>query len=394
MPPFTKRALYTPAQQAAQREARSQWRRSAIGKVIEDVKKDYRKGTYLSGKLESTLEQFRRGGLQAAIGNLTDSSLNGLVADIVRYGRGPERNLVNQFLRSLGPAGKILSAIASAVGNTRSRPTTGDKDVDAARELLEAFGYTVSHPNLPPSSNVKQSVDAAKEFLEANGYEVREVGGKTETSPKPKDSPASPAAPPSETGGTGVGAGESAGGDGGMVDVPVGPGSRRFPKDHPIVTKEMVNAPDSSNVYSFMYDIDKRVLYIRFDAPKTKLKPDKRPGPLYTYGNFPPQMFLRMISAGSKGGFVWDNIRIRGTVSGHRYNYQLAAVREGYVPRKATMTADGEWFIKRTVNTINRKGVRKRLVSKPSAPVPRRFTNYPGQPNRGRPDRGEPDRGR
>lgn len=386
MPPFTKRALYSATERKLQREARSEWKRSAMGRLIEDVRSNQRAGGRASGKLLSALEKLQRGGLSGAISAMGDTSLNGLVQDVIRYSRGGNRGLVDLFLRQLGPAGQVISAIASAVGDHRRRPTTGDRDVDAARDLLEAFGMQVQ-PKIPQRSGLAQGVEAAKAFLEKEGYEVRLAsGGRLE------------AVPATEESRTSVGVAEPPdGGDeyeppgtpdrSGMVEIKVGGTTQRFPKDHPIVTKKQVKTPQSSNVWSFIYDVDTRTLYIRFDAPKTKANPSKRQGPLYSYSDVGPDVFLSFMKAESKGGFVWDRIRIRGTVSGHRYSYQLVAVREGYVPRKATLTPTGEWFIKRKINTINRQGVRKTQISKASAPVNR------GTPNRGTPNRGRPNRG-
>ena len=67
------------------------------------------------------------------------------------------------------------------------------------------------------------------------------------------------------------------------------------------------------------------------------------PGPLYRYDGVSPDAFLSMLTAGSKGTWIWDNLRIRGTVSGHQKDYSLVGIMptpeypEGYVPRKATV---------------------------------------------------------
>jgi hypothetical protein len=56
-----------------------------------------------------------------------------------------------------------------------------------------------------------------------------------------------------------------------------------------------------------------------------------------------------MLKADSKGTFIWDNIRIRGTISGHHFDYQLVGVQASYVPRKATLTPRGEEYVSRSV---------------------------------------------
>jgi hypothetical protein len=37
------------------------------------------------------------------------------------------------------------------------------------------------------------------------------------------------------------------------------------------------------------------------------------------------------------GSWVWDALRIRGTVSGHQKDYELVGIMGNYVPRKATV---------------------------------------------------------
>ncbi len=73
------------------------------------------------------------------------------------------------------------------------------------------------------------------------------------------------------------------------------------------------------------------------------------PGPVYDYYNVPPQVFEQIASATSKGRAIWDKLRIRGTIYGHRYDYRLVGASVNrvinaagvpfakltYVPRKA-----------------------------------------------------------
>lgn len=131
----------------------------------------------------------------------------------------------------------------------------------------------------------------------------------------------------------------------------------------------MVETPQSSNVFSFGFDNQSHSLFVRFkDAPKDTGKSaggfkitavhgasgagrPHQPGALYLYHNVPARLFLTFLDASSKGGWVWDKLRIRGTVSGHRFDYALVGVQGGYVPRKATLTPQGEAYIPRTIFT-------------------------------------------
>ncbi|HPU34845.1 MAG TPA: KTSC domain-containing protein [Phycisphaerae bacterium] len=158
---------------------------------------------------------------------------------------------------------------------------------------------------------------------------------------------------------------------------------KTFPPDHPVVTGEMVRARRSSNVYSFGYDAESGSLFIRFrpsppPGSGTRAKPDS-PGPLYQYFHVPLEVFLALLEAPSKGKAVWDLIRIRGTVSGHRYDYTLAGIVGGYVPRKAVYMGGGEeWYLRRQV--VGESG-REYVSPLPDMPVR-------GLPNRGLPGRG------
>lgn len=162
------------------------------------------------------------------------------------------------------------------------------------------------------------------------------------------------------------------------------------------VDLEWQQTPESSNVYAFGYDNDNGILYITFKAngpaqfytrqqskPSISSSGNERAGgsywmghrahvagATYAYGSrkspIPRSVFLAMKSLPSKGGFVWDRLRIRGTISGHRVPYTLAAVPdEGdntYVPRKAARNSQGqEGFRVRAVPMVGtgRRGYRR-----------------------------------
>ncbi|MEM6798550.1 MAG: KTSC domain-containing protein, partial [Planctomycetota bacterium] len=276
-----------------------------------------------------------------------------------------------------------------------------NRGIDAARKFLEEQGFEVK----PPSSKAGGSglggsssggsggggvadKDVEQAAAEVDAGQRGGAGGRgrggSRKQPKGRQEP----------GGTlpqGIPKQRADGRDRKVVDLDLdgsGP-KRRFPVSHPIVTRELIRTPESSNVYGFRYDIDRSTLYVRY-LQATASGGGKTMGPLYGYSNVPPDVFLAMIDAPSKGTFIWDRIRIRGTVSGHRYDYRLVAVRHGYVPRKATFTPDGEQFIGRTVRAKRVIGDRKvRTFSSRLPDAPAR-----GTPNRGAPDRGAPNRGR
>lgn len=138
------------------------------------------------------------------------------------------------------------------------------------------------------------------------------------------------------------------------------------------MSQEILCVAESSNVYSFAYDYEASTLYVTFQGHKInagsishgrvrrgrgRSRPQLRGTPgstvtnerggrgsMYAYFDVPVRVFERMKSAASKGKFVWDELRVRGTVYGHKYRYSLVqgqvSTQKGvagvYIPRKAT----------------------------------------------------------
>lgn len=109
----------------------------------------------------------------------------------------------------------------------------------------------------------------------------------------------------------------------------------------------------SSNVHSIGYDDSSGILAVRYLAPElshangqTKISgKTSAPGPLYHYFDVSPRLWQSFVSASSKGKWVWDNLRVRGTIAGHKYDYRLVSGtvgisghRQTYIPRLASGT--------------------------------------------------------
>jgi hypothetical protein len=153
----------------------------------------------------------------------------------------------------------------------------------------------------------------------------------------------------------------------------------------------MVRA-DSYRVYEYGYDVESAFLYVRFVADTWGTEGQKLPGSLYQYAEVTPEMFLSFHTARGSNSWIWDHLRVRGTVSGHQKPYRLVGIMGGYVPRKATLKADGEWFIKRQIKTTSGKWLesqRPEMLVRPLAGKP--WIGRPQSPNRGTPNTGRPD---
>lgn len=138
------------------------------------------------------------------------------------------------------------------------------------------------------------------------------------------------------------------------------------------LSDEILCGEQSSNVFSFQYDYRASTLFVTYwghkinragvtkgrvrrgrgrsrpqligEAGKTVGQGRGGRGALYAYYDVPVRVFERMRAASSKGKFVWDELRVRGSVYGHKYRYGLVqgqvntqrGVQGVYIPRKAT----------------------------------------------------------
>jgi hypothetical protein len=157
--------------------------------------------------------------------------------------------------------------------------------------------------------------------------------------PLPGAAPAGPpgGGPPLSGGGGpgGPGGGGAGGGEGGSYDGAGG-----------ILGAIPLQRVVSSNVHAIGYDHDTGTLRVQFHAyVPGRPAGSAAAGPLYDYYDVKPALWKSFQSATSKGKWVWDKLRIRGTISGHRYEYRLVfgtmyldrgGRPKAYIPRLAT----------------------------------------------------------
>jgi hypothetical protein len=164
--------------------------------------------------------------------------------------------------------------------------------------------------------------------------------------------------------------------------------------DDPILTGEMIPVV-SSNVHSIGFDINTHTprigtLKIRFlQSHGAKAAGAKVPGATYEYYNVPTDLFRRFRTAASKGKWVWNNVRIRGT-GDTRFDYKLAGINYGYVPRRHAWSHEGLTYQKRTFLGQHARTGEVKLFHSAATALVRPWNGRPGggEPNRGRPKRG------
>jgi len=310
-----------------------------------------RRGPTISARTQSAVtravgQQMQRAGL-GALRSLAGSVAADVTADILGEVGRIRRGGVPAALGAIGRGvlGGVGRAISWLLGGQRGASGASPADVRAAREIVAKVRSELPGPITQPGTARPEESPAPSPSSTGRGRFDQGGGG-------------------GRIGGTGRGGGA---GDGGYR-------GRGGP--------DMIPVNNSSNVHSFGYDAFQATLYVTYlgvvlrpskvklgsskasefkNSPLTQYIKVKKgahtgeragPGATYAYFGVPQSVFTRMRAAASKGIFIWDEIRVRGTIYGHRYRYRLAtpgrarvpgAMDPGhdtisYVPRRATKT--------------------------------------------------------
>jgi len=307
-------------------------------------------------ELATTLSNTRRTLGASSLARYSQSSLSSL-----------RSRIVSSVMRQLGPIGSVISALLRPSGKTLTDDI--QSEIAAAANLLTQFGQQIAPPGGGPPRKTQAATGAD------DGQPPRRVSS-------------APIGPSQD--------------DDRNISVIVGRRERRFSTDDPIMTGEMIPVT-SSNVHSigFIWNPDnptRGTLRVRF---LKKLRGGgTKPGASYNYEGVHPDVFAAFQVAASKGEFVWDELRVRGTVSGHQYSYDLAGTDDGgYIPRQAGLKRgqQGEFYMQRKFQGRT-SSLPEQQVRGPRAALVEEFQQRAGQmnfmPDRGSPNRGSPRRGR
>lgn len=406
--------LFKRATKALRATIRAEFRASRLGQIFAKAERELLKRGRARSYMKRTAAKIRS--------LLTPDEINRVAelggAQPSRYAKKQsDRKIMDTVYRALGPLGEILSAFMRPMG--RAIAGSLERELEGAARFLQAFGWGVVKP---PSARAGKAdeIRAVAEMAEKLGFKLEPLNkspgvvqsGPFAVAPPGSDAPG-PAAPtpgpkyrPLPGWAEHIRARQAAANasrstpprERTTIDVDFGTGiTKRVKLDDPVLTGEMIPVV-SSNVHSIGFDVNTHhpamgTLKVRFLQHNGRGN-SKVAGPLYFYYNVQTEIFRRFQKAASKGKFVWDNLRIRGTVSGHRFDYSLMGISRGYVPRKATYTPGGEYFQKRTFLGEHYKTGEKRLFQSAESALVRPGSGRPdnGRPNNGRP-RG-PNRGR
>ena len=383
--------LFPRASAALKRAALAEFRSTALGQTVGAMRRAARRGD--RGEIARLQRQLKGMARDASLFRQLESTPTmQAFREVEKYGKVTS-TVMDAVFRTLGPVGDLLKSLLRPRGRQIAKL---QEELDTAANLLEMFGYGVTRPGqssggsssggsggtatLPSGVNV----DQARRELEALGFTV---------TPPPQDRTQPPIilpGPSTDPGSRlpdvpGAGSGDPTVSrdrtQPGMVEVRIDGQRHRIREKDPLLTGEMIRV-QSSNVHSIGYGWNGAnpkagTLKVRYLA-KQRGAPASGRGALYFYYDVPPQMFIAFQKAQSKGRWVWDHLRIRGTVSGHQKRYQLASIDStGYVPRKAVRIGNEEWYLRRTVtgkdgtvykSRLNDEMVRRLNRGKPRGP--------------------------
>lgn len=319
--PFMQSPLFQEATRQVQAAASRQFRSSQFGRLLTEVQQAVRPNN-AGQQVQNTLRRFSAAAKPSnVIRQMMGAEFGQVVQAVERYSRGggtAQQRLVDEFLNQLGPAGNLIKSLVNP-----SRKAGLTAELNTAMNLIRAFGGEVlpgKGKEWATMADVERGLAAAIKTLEKYGFTVSGSQGP-------------PRRAPAETLNHRK-----------TVDVEMGyrKGTSRVRPDHPMVTGEMVKATGSTNVYEFGYDLPNGILYVRFQTAHEKGSKGSA-GSLYQYTGVTPEEFMGLYrvkdmgNGSGPGAWVWDVLRVRGSLHGHHKDYKLVGIMNNYVPRKATV---------------------------------------------------------
>jgi hypothetical protein len=338
------------------------------------------------------------------------------MADAVgRMAREQANSLVSQVLNSLGTPGQLIQSwLRGREGQQSLNPIR--QNVQQALNMLSQFApQLMDEPVTPEQAGGRRVEDW---FEGANVPDLPPIQPRTPSQSRNPNAPASPSSGRSGSSGSGGSSNRLPPATdyalGPHPNVRIlgdgrweirGPGYHRIlTPDDPVLTGVMIPVP-SSNVHSigFAFNFDfplKSKLIIRYKQKDRRSGSSGTVGgPTYEYFDVHPDWFDDLQQAGSKGKWVWYQLRIRGTVAGHQYRYNLTRAAQGYLPRRALVRNGIQRFQRRQRTAVYSDGRTEILTSPLANRVVGRYSPTAHRPNvgnmdRGRIERGTPNRGR
>jgi hypothetical protein len=371
-----------------QQASRAGWKQSSAGQLATMLRTGHR-GRYRGGdNLRRAIDTAKiRSGIPI-LSQLQRTGVEFYAADdkVDLAMKKAQQIALDTFFNSLGPLGQFLK---SMIGQ-KSKATSLEDDVDAATRFLQSMGYEV----LPPigrrssSKTRKRATRAARDFLNDVLGEEEPIKPK-----KPKQHPR----PGTQR-------------DAVEADDRLGVHTEQQLAGRSVNMKTV----SSSNVYQVGFDDESQIMFVTYLNAAGYDGRRVGAGATYAYflgefrggrsggmsGNNGARIFNKIVSAGSVGGAIWSELRVKGSAFGHRYPYELIKLPPNkYVPRQAT----GWGLAPRQVRTVSGRTLKSKLrgtgifsdrkMQGDTKTKTGRRRNITRGPSRALPNRGAPNRG-
>ncbi len=332
-----------------------------------------------------------------------ENQLVRMAESVERMAREHQSSLVSQVLNSLGTPGQLIQSwLRGREGSQSLQPIA--TQIQSALNMLNQFAPNLSEKTVTPEQAGGQR---REDWFE--GAAVPDLPALSQRNPARSSSSRSSSTSGRNNGRSNSGelspATDYALGPHPNVRILSdgrweirGPGYHRLldPNDA-ILTGEVVRV-QSSNVHSISFDFNvsqplKSKLIVRYLQKDRRGGSGNVGGPTYEYMNIHPDYFQDLRDAGSKGKWIWDSIRIRGTVAGHQYPYSLSRAAQGYLPRRAMVRNGMQRFVRRERTALYSDGRTEVLRSPLRNQNVGRYSPTAHRPNVGNMDRGRIERG-
>jgi hypothetical protein len=357
-------------QERLRRQLAEQLSRTPAGRFASEVDRVAR----TRSATKATADRLRRQFTQLTAGANREATsrlaVSRQLADIERYAARTPGGAWGWMSKVFGPIADAIKGLLRPMGLQRST-----REIEQAAELLNALGASTEGARgrrVRVESADNRAREDAERILESLGFDIDRGASPVPIPPELRlpDPTAPPSAPPRTPS-------RLPPIPRNVPDDPTSGMVRRmlngmfvyFRPDDPIVTGAMIHVR-SSNVHSigFIWNDktpEKGTLKVRYLDKSKGNKSSTQGGPTYFYYDVHPRVFFDFQRASSMGRFVWDRLRIRGTVSGHQFRYGLGALSStGYVPRQATRIGNEEHFLGRSVRTRDNRTLRSQQADR------------------------------
>lgn len=366
--------------------------RQHSGGAAKTIQREVQRAQQQVGREEHLARRMIQKGMRldpaAVMRRMRNTPLGKLARDIsgMAGSGGMEARLAQILLKQMGPLGQLIQTLATSASRKNSR---FERDIDSLTNMFNAFGYEATDLAEEPLDEVISRSEMLERQMSERGSPVYDQPppGRSRVGDQPRGETG--VLPSGYRDRTSRGQPQGRGGSKDLLLDDSSGARRSYPSNDPMITGEEDINILSSHVYSHRYDFDASTLYVRYLHWEPGMKSTDRSGPgaTYAYYDVSPEQYRALSRAGSVGTWIWDNLRVRGSVAAHQHRYQLADIVNGYVPRQVVM----DMYNGKIAEIYRPRKISVHGTTTVKSSLPRQFIQY-YNPKRGLPNDGAPRR--